>query len=174
MPVIKTATCIALLVLLTSSCGWHLRGTQSFDHTESTPDAAFSFSLVADDIYTPMYRVYKSDYENRRVNLTNTENRPQLKLLAEATKNRILSLNTELDTAESELAYTIRYQITLSPKQTPQLYSIQLFRTYTQNKNRAIARDNEKIKLIDEMRHEAAERIFNQIGTLTAQQKSSP
>lgn len=171
--IITTASIVLILVMLTSSCGWHLRGTTSLNHVDSVSGTRLAFALTADDIYTPMYRTFKSDYENRRVDLTNTDHQPQVKLLAENIKNRILSLNTELDPAESELVYVIRYQIGF-PEKTPQFYEIQLFRTYTENKNRAVARDNEKTKLIDEMRHEAAEKILNQVRTLVTQQPTSP
>lgn len=162
--------CVALLVLLISSCGWHLRGTSAPGTSDALSNPAFGFSLTADDVYTPLYQVFKSDYENRRIDLTSADNRPQLKLMGEKVKNRILSLNTELDTAESQLDYAVHYQI-IFPGQPPQIYNIELFRTYTQNKNRAVARDNEKNKLIDEMRHEAADRILTQIALLMAQQK---
>jgi len=157
-------------ILLLPSCGWHLRGEPAPDHASSTASTLTGFSLIADDIYTPLYRAFRNDYESRRIDLVNTENQPQLKLLDENVKTRILSLNTELDPAESELTYSIRYQITL-PKKSAQLYGIQLYRTYTQNKNQVTARDNEKNKLIDEMRLEAAEKVLNQIHTLSSQQK---
>jgi len=163
----------SLLMILASSCSWHLRGQQSPDNVNGSSYSTSGFALTADDIYTPLYRVFKSDYESRRVDLTHTDNQPQLKLLDENTKTRILSLNTELDPAESELTYSIRYQITF-PGQMAQLYNIHLYRTYIQNKNRISARDNEKNKLVNEMRHEAAEKILNQINKLSSLPKTSP
>lgn len=163
----------AFVILVLSSCGWHLRGQPVPGNTATTSAASLNFALVADDIYTPMYRVFKSTYEQRRVNLTDTENRPQLKLLSETIRSRILSLNTELDPGESELAYNVHYQIVL-PKQAPQFYHIELYRVYIQDKNRASASDNEVAKLTDEMRVEAADKVLNQIIALTSPAITAP
>jgi len=153
------------LTTLLASCGWSLRGnTAAAEHTRS--GAVTALSLGADDIYTPLYRVFKMEYEKRRMDLSPTTPQPQLKLLHETITNRTLSLDNELDPAENEITFNISYQITL-PNQLPQFYHLQLYRTFTQNKNRPAARDNEKEQLIDEMRHEAAERVLNQIRTLS-------
>jgi len=156
---------IIILGLITalSACGWHLRGNSS---TTTDADTVNALSLTADDIYSPLYRTFKIEYEKRRIDLANTTGKPQLKLLAESTSTHILSLNNELDPAESEITFSVDYQITLS-KLPPQLYHLQLYRTYTQDKNHIAARDNAKQKLIDEMRSEAAERVLNQIRTLS-------
>jgi LPS-assembly lipoprotein len=170
--IIIPAFAVLAFVILLPSCGWHLRGQPSFADADPPASAVSGFSLVTDDIYSVLYRTFKSTYEKHRVNLANTDNSPQLKLLSENTKTRILSLGTELDPAESELAYSVHYQITF-PGQTPQLYNVQLFRNYIQDKNRASASDKETQKLIDEMRIEAAEKVLSQINTLLSQQKNS-
>ena len=171
--IILTLATLAVAILL-SSCGWHLRGQAAADSVaDSRSSATVHFALSADDIYTPMYRIFKSTYEKHRVNLEDTKNRPQLQLLSESIRSRILSLNTELEPGESELAYNIRYQIVL-PKQAPQVYQVELYRTYIQDKNRASASDNERAKLIDEMRVEAAERVLNQVIALSSPSISSP
>jgi len=164
---------VALIVILLSSCGWHLRGQPGVASDNTASSEELSFALLADDIYTPMYRVFKNTYEKHRINLNNTENRPQLKLLQEVTRTRILSLNTELDPGESELTYRIDYQITL-PKQAAQIYHIELYRIYIQDKNRASASDNETGKLVSEMRIEAAEKVLNQIVALTSPKTHTP
>jgi len=159
------------LASLLASCGWSLRGnTSAADQTGS--GAVTALSLGADDIYTPLYRVFKMEYEKRQMDLSPAASKPQLKLLHENISNRTLSLDNALDPAENEITFNISYQITL-PNQLPQLYHLQLYRTFTQNINRPAARDNEKEQLIDEMRHEAAERVLNQIRTLSESQHSS-
>jgi len=151
------------LITILSACGWHLRGNSSMNTDE---DKVNALSLTADDIYTPLYRTFKIEYEKRRIDLINTTDKPQIKLLSENTTMRILSLNNELDPAESEITFNVDYQITM-PKLPPQLCHLQLYRTYTQDKSHIAARDNAKQKLINEMRSEAAERVLNQIRTLS-------
>jgi len=149
------------LVAALSACAWHLQG-----HVDTGSVELKTLSLSSDNIYSPLYRTFRVEYERRRIQLVDAANgTPVLRLLDEKPTVRILSLNTELDPAEDEISLLIDYQINM-PNQLPQFHEIQLYRTYTQNKNRAAARDNERAKLIDEMRREAAEKILIQITTL--------
>lgn len=152
-----------LLVVLLSSCGWHLQGNESQQKFDS-----FELVLTAQDIYSPLYRTFKRTYENRRVAIVSS-GAPHLRLLQEKVTARTVSLNTELDPAEETMMLVVSYEVTIG-KQPAQTFNTQTHKTLVLNKNRAAARDSERARLLEEMRTEIAERILNQLITASEAQ----
>ncbi len=151
---------LIISLALQSACGWHLRGSQN------DSSAIQQINLSATDIYAPLYRTFKQEFERRRITINDDKTSPTLKLLSESVTNRIVSYNTELDPAEDELTLSIRYLI------NDEAYEIQHKQTYQRNTNRASAKENEKKLLVDQMRLELASRILEQV-MLSAQASSS-
>jgi LPS-assembly lipoprotein len=154
--------CLSLL----AGCGWHLHGYQPVPYT------LHALTLRASDVYTPLYRTFRNEYEKRRINLDAPDAMMQLTLLQENITTHIESLDIALHPAENELSLHISYQIS-HDKQPPRVYELQLHRTSQQGSKSPAAIDNENNRLIDEMRKEASERILNQLQTLSAQASPS-
>jgi LPS-assembly lipoprotein len=155
--ILAAVVCLSWL----AGCGWHLHGYQPVPYT------LHALTLRASDIYTPLYRTFRNEYEKRRIDLDAPDTMMQLTLLHESITSHIESLDIALHPAENELSLHISYQISRD-KQTTQTYELQLYRTSQQGSKSPAAIDNENNRLIDEMRKEASERILNQLQTLSA------
>jgi outer membrane lipopolysaccharide assembly protein LptE/RlpB len=150
---------IFLLPLLLTACGWQLQGARNTSTLQQ-------INLGAKDIYTPLYRTFKQEFEHRRIELVSDESAPRLQLLSEQVNSRIVSYNTEIDPAEDEMTLTIYYLINDQPFQAREI------QTYQRNKNRVAARENEKAVLIDQMRRQLADKILRHM-TLIYQPKTT-
>lgn len=155
----KTVVIFLCSVLLTA-CGWQLRGSQSDTGIQQ-------INLDADDIYTPLYRNFKSEFERRRIELVSDTSAPRLKLLSEREETRIVSYDTEIDPAEEEITLTIRYQI------NDQIFEAREMQTYQLNKNQLAAHENEKNLLIEQMRQQLSEKVLRQLSILQRMQNTT-
>jgi len=145
-----TKTILIVFTLLLSACGWQLHGSQSATNIKK-------INLSARDIYTPLYRTFKQEFERRRIELVSDDSAPRLKLLGELESSRIVSYNTEIDPAEDEITLTVQYLINDQPFEAREI------QTYQRNKNRIAARVNEKDLLLEQMRRQLAEKVLRQV-----------
>lgn len=143
-------TILIVFSLLLSACGWQLHGSQN-----TTTIKQINFD--AKDIYTPLYRTFKQEFERRRIELVSDDSAPRLQLLGEHESSRIVSYNTEIDPAEDEITLTINYLVNDQPFEAREI------QTYQRNKNRIAARENEKDLLIAQMRRQLAEQVLRQV-----------
>lgn len=149
----KKIALVLLLPLLLGACGWQLYGSQSATTVKQ-------INLGAKDIYTPLYRTFKQEFERRHIELVSDDSAPQLQLLSEQESSRIVSFNTELDPAEDEMTLTIHYLI------NGQAFETRAVQTYQRNKNRIAARENEKDLLVEQMRRGLADKILRQVALI--------
>jgi len=150
---------LIIFSFLLSACGWQLHGSQS-------AVAIKQINLSAKDIYTPLYRTFKQEFERRQIELVSDDSAPRLQLIKEHNSSRIVSYNTEIDPAEDEITLTVDYLI------NDQEFQATETQTYQRNKNRIAARENEKDLLIDQMRRRLAEKALRQVA-LTQRTKTT-
>lgn len=146
----KKSILFFFLSLLLTACGWQLQGSQSITTVKQ-------INLDAKDIYTPLYRTFKQEFEHRRIDLVSDDLAPRLQLLNEKISSRIVSYNTEIDPAEDEITLIVHYLINDQPFEAREI------QTYQRNKNRIAARENERDLLIEQMRRQIVEKVLRQV-----------
>ena len=148
---------IALLMLLIiSSCGFHMRGmTEISFKTISLEGKELSFIK---DLKKVLNR-------NKVAIVSSTEN-PELRieLLSEESEKRILSLSGQGLVREFENFYRVRYRVkTIDSEIWSQENIIELRRDFTYSDSNLIGKEEEERQLNEAMRNEAITNLFNQI-----------
>jgi LPS-assembly lipoprotein len=148
---------IALLMLLIiSSCGFHMRGmTEISFKTISLEGKELSFTIN-------LKKVLNS---NKVAIVSSTEN-PELRveLLSEESEKRILSLSGQGLVREFEIFYRVRYRIkTIDSEIWSQENIIETRKDFTYSDSNLIGKEEEERQLNEAMRNEAITNLFNQI-----------
>ena len=148
---------IALLMLLIiSSCGFHMRGmTEISFKTISLEGKELSFTKN-------LKKVLNS---NKIAIVSSTEN-PELRveLLSEESEKRILSLSGQGLVREFEIFYRVRYRVkTIDSEIWSQENIIETRRDFTYSDSNLIGKEEEERQLNEAMRNEAITNLFNQI-----------
>jgi LPS-assembly lipoprotein len=148
---------IALLMLLIiSSCGFHMRGmTEISFKTISLEGKELSFIK---DLKKVLNR-------NKVAIVSSTEN-PELRieLLSEESEKRILSLSGQGLVREFEIFYRVRYRVkTIDSEIWSQENIIETRRDFTYSDSNLIGKEEEERQLNEAMRNEAITNLFNQI-----------
>jgi LPS-assembly lipoprotein len=148
---------IALLMLLIiSSCGFHMRGmTEISFKTISLEGKELSFIK---DLKKVLNR-------NKVAIVSSTEN-PELKveLLSEESEKRILSLSGQGLVREFEIFYRVRYRVkTIDSEIWSQENIIETRKDFTYSDSNLIGKEEEERQLNEAMRNEAITNLFNQI-----------
>jgi len=148
---------IALLMLLIiSSCGFHMRGmTEISFKTISLEGKELSF----------IKNLKKVLNRNKVAIVSSTEN-PELRieLLSEESEKRILSLSGQGLVREFEIFYRIRYRVkTIDSEIWSQENIIEMRKDFTYSDSNLIGKEEEERQLNEAMRNEAITNLFNQI-----------
>ena len=148
---------IALLMLLIiSSCGFHMRGmTEISFKTISLEGKELSFTKN-------LKKVLNS---NKIAIVSSTEN-PELRveLLSEESEKRILSLSGQGLVREFEVFYRVRYRVkTIDSEIWSQENIIEMRKDFTYSDSNLIGKEEEERQLNEAMRNEAITNLFNQI-----------
>jgi len=148
---------IALLMLLIiSSCGFHMRGmTEISFKTISLEGKELSFTKN-------LKKVLNS---NKVAIISSTEN-PELRveLLSEESEKRILSLSGQGLVREFEIFYRVRYRVkTIDSEIWSQENIIETRKDFTYSDSNLIGKEEEERQLNEAMRNEAITNLFNQI-----------
>ena len=148
---------IALLMLLIiSSCGFHMRGmTEISFKTISLEGKELSFTKN-------LKKVLNS---NKVAIVLSTEN-PELRveLLSEESEKRILSLSGQGLVREFEIFYRVRYRVkTIDSEIWSQENIIETRKDFTYSDSNLIGKEEEERQLNEAMRNEAITNLFNQI-----------
>lgn len=148
---------IALLMLLIiSSCGFHMRGmTEISFKTISLEGKELSFIK---DLKKVLNR-------NKVAIVSSTEN-PELRieLLSEESEKRILSLSGQGLAREFEIFYRVRYRVkTIDSEIWSQENIIETRKDFTYSDSNLIGKEEEERQLNEAMRNEAITNLFNQI-----------
>jgi len=148
---------IALLMLLIiSSCGFHMRGmTEISFKTISLEGKELSFTKN-------LKKVLNS---NKIAIVSSTEN-PELRveLLSEESEKRILSLSGQGLVREFEIFYRVRYRVkTIDSEIWSQENILETRKDFTYSDSNLIGKEEEERQLNEAMRNEAITNLFNQI-----------
>ena len=144
------------MLLIISSCGFHMRGmTEISFKTISLEGKELSFIK---DLKKVLNR-------NKVAIVSSTEN-PELRieLLSEESEKRILSLSGQGLVREFEIFYRVRYRVkTIDSEIWSQENIIETRRDFTYSDSNLIGKEEEERQLNEAMRNEAITNLFNQI-----------
>ncbi len=148
---------IALLMLLIiSSCGFHMRGmTEISFKTISLEGKELSFT-----------KNLKKVLNSNKVAIVSSTENPELRveLLSEESEKRILSLSGQGLVREFEIFYRVRYRVkTIDSEIWSQENIIEMRKDFTYSDSNLIGKEEEERQLNEAMRNEAITNLFNQI-----------
>jgi LPS-assembly lipoprotein len=148
---------IALLMLLIiSSCGFHMRGmTEISFKTISLEGKELSFT-----------KNLKKVLNSNKVAIVSSTENPELRieLLSEESEKRILSLSGQGLVREFEIFYRVRYRVkTIDSEIWSQENIIETRKDFTYSDSNLIGKEEEERQLNEAMRNEAITNLFNQI-----------
>jgi len=148
---------IALLMLLIiSSCGFHMRGmTEISFKTISLEGKELSFT-----------KNLKKVLNSNKVAIVSSTENPELRveLLSEESEKRILSLSGQGLVREFEIFYRVRYRVkTIDSEIWSQEKIIETRKDFTYSDSNLIGKEEEERQLNEAMRNEAITNLFNQI-----------
>ncbi len=153
--------CCALIFSLTlSGCGFHLKQTVAFNNNFD------SVSLSANNERSALYRLLKKQLTNSslRIEQSGTHADVELELVDDNLSRRNLSLFANGQVAEYELIYHVTYWVKLK-QQDSETVSFELYRNYQDDPDNALAKSKEMDMILDELRHQASQRILREIAT---------
>ena len=148
---------IALLMLLIiSSCGFHMRSmTEISFKTISLEGKELSFT-----------KNLKKVLNSNKVAIVSSTENPELRveLLSEESEKRILSLSGQGLVREFEIFYRVRYRVkTIDSEIWSQENIIETRKDFTYSDSNLIGKEEEERQLNEAMRNEAITNLFNQI-----------
>lgn len=162
---IKTALrtlLVAVVVMTTASCGFHLRGNYLL------PEEITELSLTSFDQYGDLTRDVRDQFRLHGINeVSPSPTTPNLHLISESTSSQTLSLYQNSRAAEYELTYTATYRVVV-PEKENQTYTTSVNRSYLDNPLTALAKSVERDLITSEMREQAARQILRQMARLKA------
>lgn len=145
-----------LMLLMITSCGFHLRGmTEISFKTISLEGKELSFT-----------KNLKKTLASNKVSIILPTENPELRieLLSEESEKRILSLSGQGLVREFEIFYRVRYRIkTIDSETWSQENIIETRRDFTFSDSNLIGKEEEERQLNESMRNEAITNLFNQI-----------
>ena len=148
---------IALLMLLIiSSCGFHMRGMTEISYKTISLEGK-ELSFIKD--------LKKVLNRNKVAIVSSTEN-PELRieLLSEESEKRILSLSGQGLVREFEIFYRVRYRVkTIDSEIWSQENIIETRKDFTYSDSNLIGKEEEERQLNEAMHNEAITNLFNQI-----------
>ena len=145
-----------LLLLVITSCGFHMRGmTEISFKTISLEGKELSFT-----------KNLKKILNTNKVAIVSPTENPELRveLLSEESEKRILSLSGQGLVREFEIFYRVRYRIKTSDSEIwSQENIIETRKDFTYSDSNLIGKEEEERQLNEAMRNEAITNLFNQI-----------
>ena len=145
-----------LLLLVITSCGFHMRGmTEISFKTISLEGKELSFT-----------KNLKKVLNTNKVAIVSSSENPELRveLLSEESEKRILSLSGQGLVREFEIFYRVRYRIKTSDSEIwSQENIIETRKDFTYSDSNLIGKEEEERQLNEAMRNEAITNLFNQI-----------
>src|SRR5471030_1711908 len=132
---------LSAAVLVTSGCGFHLRGVTN----------------VPDDMKTIVLDAKRKDI-------------PSLRILGETSGQATASIFQDGKTAEYQMQLIVNAQVLLPGKDLYPL-QVKVFRSFFDNPLTALAKDNEQDIIRQEMRQQAAQQLIRKLLTVRAAEK---
>lgn len=145
-----------LLLLVITSCGFHLRGMTEISFK--------TISLEGKEL--SLTKNLKKILNTNKVAIVSSTENPELRveLLSEESEKRILSLSGQGLVREFEIFYRVRYRIKTSDSEIwSQENIIETRKDFTYSDSNLIGKEEEERQLNEAMRNEAITNLFNQI-----------
>ena len=145
-----------LLLLVITSCGFHLRGMTEISFK--------TISLEGKEL--SLTKNLKKILNANKVAIVSSTENPELRveLLSEESEKRILSLSGQGLVREFEIFYRVRYRIKTSDSEIwSQENIIETRKDFTYSDSNLIGKEEEERQLNEAMRIEAITSLFNQI-----------
>jgi len=152
---------LGALVLITSGCGFHLRGTTN------VPEELKTITLNSYDPYGPLTREIRnqlklSDVKVVPATATNKKSLPELRIVNSTQGEATASIFQDGKTAEYQLAMTVQAQVMMPGKDIYPI-SVTVFRSFFDNPLAALAKDAEQEIIQKEMREQAAQQLIRKL-----------
>ncbi|URQ89269.1 LPS assembly lipoprotein LptE [Pseudoalteromonas sp. SCSIO 43101] len=157
---LKNGLALALVCLLLTSCGFHLKKASNL------PEDLKVITLAGDDKKSALFELVEKELIASQVKLNESDSLyPELIIHKDRLERQILSLFDNGQVAEYELAYSVSYTLK-RPGQKAINQSFELYRNYQDDPDNALAKAKELDLLLNEIRKQASRRIVRELSQL--------
>ncbi|MGL9733891.1 MAG: LPS assembly lipoprotein LptE [Symbiopectobacterium sp.] len=153
---------LGLAMLVTTSCGFRLRGTTQF------PSELKVLTLISNDPFGPLTRDIRDQLCASDIRIEEDAARQDivsLRILSSTEARDTVSIFQDGTTAEYKLVLTVQAQVLL-PGEDIYPLSVTVFRTFFDNPFAALAKDAEQDIIRKEMRRQAVEQLVRKLVTI--------